>query len=240
MDNESLSGGVGYPVELYHEFLNLMGQTDYSDNQIVFNPSSSTETPNSNPKPTHPNPKQTTPMDSKGIIRTKSRSINNLKQPEPQMPFPNSYPPMTDSKLWHDHRLSVLRLDGPKSSLPVGQKSQASPKISPTSSHSSNYNEFINVNDFNIPLDLTHHYDLSLDDNLSILSYDDEEDEENYNLLQQFVSQTCDSESNSDSGPNPLVPGLFPKMDINDEDNFLKFDKLPLNPSYIVNSNDTL
>lgn len=48
-------------------------------------------------------------------------------------------------------------------------------------------------------------------DNVSIISYESDDDNDN---------------------DNAMVPGLFPKLDINKD--FLKFDKLPLNPSYIA------
>lgn len=32
---------------------------------------------------------------------------------------------------------------------------------------------------------------------------------------------------------NPIAPGLFPKMNINDDHQFMKFDRLPIVPSYI-------
>lgn len=32
---------------------------------------------------------------------------------------------------------------------------------------------------------------------------------------------------------NPVVPGLFPAMNVDDERQFIKFDKLPIVPSYI-------
>ncbi|KAK6465633.1 hypothetical protein DFJ63DRAFT_25583 [Scheffersomyces coipomensis] len=38
---------------------------------------------------------------------------------------------------------------------------------------------------------------------------------------------------NIDDEFNPIMPGLFPKMEINDDDTFMKFDKLPLTPSFV-------
>ncbi|ABN64808.2 predicted protein [Scheffersomyces stipitis CBS 6054] len=33
---------------------------------------------------------------------------------------------------------------------------------------------------------------------------------------------------------NPLAPGLFPKLNIGDDEKFMKFDTLPLTPSYVA------
>ncbi|EGW33493.1 uncharacterized protein SPAPADRAFT_50369 [Spathaspora passalidarum NRRL Y-27907] len=43
---------------------------------------------------------------------------------------------------------------------------------------------------------------------------------------------TIDSDDYSDS-ENPVVPGLFPTMNIDDDSQFMKTDSLPLTPSYI-------
>ena len=226
MNSEHPSGGYGYPVELYHEFLNLMERTDYSDNQIVLDGTSSSI-------------KKTPTFRNSYIIPSKSTKPNDLQHRDLHLGFANSYPPTNYSSY-------LLRPETAPENAPDPTNSKTPNidlhyQISPTSSSdSSNSNEFINMHDFNIPLDLTQQYDLTLDDNLSILSYEDDEDEENYRLQQQFLNTTDDTTNDSsDEAINPLVPGLFPKMDINDEDNFLKFDKLPLNPSYIVNSNDS-
>ncbi|CAH6721446.1 hypothetical protein CLIB1444_06S02344 [[Candida] jaroonii] len=70
------------------------------------------------------------------------------------------------------------------------------------------YNEFPHLQEFEISLE---EYNL---DNISIISYE------------------SDDNDDDDDNDNAMVPGLFPKLDINK--NFLKFDKLPLNPSYIA------
>ncbi|KAK6458585.1 uncharacterized protein RJT20DRAFT_131751 [Scheffersomyces xylosifermentans] len=43
-----------------------------------------------------------------------------------------------------------------------------------------------------------------------------------------------DDEDDEDDEINPLAPGLFPKMNINDDEKFMKFDTLPLTPSYVA------
>ncbi|CAH2354139.1 hypothetical protein CLIB1423_14S02982 [[Candida] railenensis] len=51
------------------------------------------------------------------------------------------------------------------------------------------------------------------------------------------VSDTEESEEvdvvASSSNLNPIVPDLFPKMDLDDDEQFMKFNKLPLTPAYV-------
>lgn len=52
------------------------------------------------------------------------------------------------------------------------------------------------------------------------------------------VSSVSDTEECEDveveaSNLNPIVPDLFPKMDLDDDEQFMKFNKLPLTPAYV-------
>lgn len=52
------------------------------------------------------------------------------------------------------------------------------------------------------------------------------------------ISDTEDCEDQPEltttSDVNPIVPDLFPKMDIEDDEQFMKFNKLPLTPAYVA------
>lgn len=59
-----------------------------------------------------------------------------------------------------------------------------------------------------------------------------------FDLLSKDLSENyqCDSNQNfvyDDEEQNPIVPGLFPAMNINDPDKFLLFDRLPISPSFV-------
>lgn len=64
-----------------------------------------------------------------------------------------------------------------------------------------------------------------------------------FDLLSKNLSENyhCDSNQQDfvfdDEEQNPIVPGLFPAMNINDPDKFLQFDMLPITPSFVHSSN---
>lgn len=207
-------------VELYHEFLTQMESTDYSNNQIQLEPivrmdiegkEGETEGDRGYHKHKHSDKHNHKHKDHKHSdkhkhkhkdhkhsdhkhsdhkhnINIKTSSINPPPSPpSPSSPSSPSIFPKPQMPLFSNPSHSCLSIDMPSSLAP------------------SDSNEFVNMKDFEISLDLDQ-FDITLDDNVSVISYESD---------------------------NPVVPGLFPKMNIDDDDQFLKFDALPLNPSYI-------
>ncbi|ODV77095.1 uncharacterized protein CANTADRAFT_23925 [Suhomyces tanzawaensis NRRL Y-17324] len=76
---------------------------------------------------------------------------------------------------------------------------------------------------------------------LACYHYDDEDEDEDdddndYFGTHELVFSTSNESiplANDPSGANPVVPGLFPQMHIDDDAQFMKFDALPLTPSYV-------
>lgn len=124
-----------------------------------------------------------------------------------ELSFPHSYPPFTTKQ-----SLSFVRDQTSFNCLQKFTGHRKPQTIGPINLDVdvTCANQFVNADDFNISLDLNQTYNF-IDDTASIISDNDYYDE-------------C---------PNPVVPGLFPNINIKDENQFLPFDKLPLNPSYI-------
>lgn len=202
-------------VELYDGFLNLMEQADYNNNRVVLS----------------------------------NRNIT-ISQRKDNIDFiSNSYPPTKSPTLFNQTKFISMNLEADSS--PTTNVQSQTLELSNVSKLSSN--EFVNIRDFEQFDDdfedydnynNFNHFNDELNDTSSIISYDDSESSDpcmlfpipnqnasNCNLQESSSYQQKDSEPTTN---NPVVPGLFPKMDIEDEDQFLPFDKLPLNPSFIV------
>lgn len=151
---------------------------------------------------------------SKPIIRSNTNKLNN-------MTFPSSYPPTTSSPLFtnlakfysfnHQSGKFVPRdniATTEEDSKKPDSELSLEPKLSGDLEPDFDCEAFMNYQ-IDVPLDLTPDFEPELD-NISILSYEEDEPE------------------------NPIAPGLFPSMDINDSEQFMTLDQLPLRPSYIA------
>lgn len=230
MEGNHTTNGDRYPVvELYHEFLTCMEQTDYSDNQIVLNNSELSLNYGGDNLLTNTNDAS---VDSK-VLKATSKPKSKHNQCDPDT---HKYSPTFTRRPSPGSLSSQIK--------PISKHAESELPVSPTSSDSLKSHEFVNANDFKLPLafdpQIDYDYTLNLEHNISLLSSDEEEEDERlqYQFLQNATKCSTD-EMNDPQSSNPLVPGLFPKMNLNDDETFLKFDKLPLNPSYIVNSDDS-
>lgn len=64
--------------------------------------------------------------------------------------------------------------------------------------------------------------------------YEEEDDDEFYYSDDGDGADLAFDEEDEEDEMNPLAPGLFPKLNIGDDEKFMKFDTLPLTPSYVA------
>ncbi|ODV65809.1 hypothetical protein HYPBUDRAFT_12438 [Hyphopichia burtonii NRRL Y-1933] len=60
--------------------------------------------------------------------------------------------------------------------------------------------------------------------------FDDDDDYDDYDEIEDEITDQIDEDELND---NLICPGLFPSMNINNDDQFMTFDQLPLNPTII-------
>lgn len=163
-----------------------------------------------------------------------NRNIPNSRRQENLEFISNSYPPTKSPNLSNMVKFTSLNIrpDPTHNTEPTEFDTSNISKLSS--------NEFVNIQDF----ETFDNFNVDFNDNLSIISYDESEPSDPNMLFPAHTQNTNDyqlqestiyqQDDQSVPSNNPVVPGLFPKMDIKDEDQFLPFNKLPLNPSFIV------